>query len=273
MDATKCSRRSAGLTRRYFRSGSTMSFASWPLRGKPSITSNSTGQRSAMPVAERLIRKGSDRLPQRSWTQISPAAARLASPRWLITSGGPAPPPGEIHYAAAQARRRGEDVILLSVGDPDFATPPDDRRGRGRCAAEWRHALRRCPGPARPAASGGRPAPAGDRTRGLGRERRHPRRGAECLFVTTLCLCERGTRCWYRSRWYVTYEAVIRASGRGARCRGRRRRGGSGLIRRRWPPVSRRAAAPSSSPNPVQPDRNRDDGGGAGGAGEGGARA
>src|SRR5437868_4781500 len=29
----------------------------------------------------------------------------------------------DIHYAAFEARRRGEDVIILSVGDPDFPTP------------------------------------------------------------------------------------------------------------------------------------------------------
>ena len=28
----------------------------------------------------------------------------------------------DIHYAAVEARGRGEDVIVLSVGDPDFAT-------------------------------------------------------------------------------------------------------------------------------------------------------
>jgi arginine:pyruvate transaminase len=30
----------------------------------------------------------------------------------------------EIHIRAVQRRRRGEDVILLSIGDPDFETPP-----------------------------------------------------------------------------------------------------------------------------------------------------
>lgn len=28
----------------------------------------------------------------------------------------------DIHYAAYEAQRRGEDVIILSVGDPDFPT-------------------------------------------------------------------------------------------------------------------------------------------------------
>ena len=29
----------------------------------------------------------------------------------------------DIHYAASAAQRKGEDVIILSVGDPDFPTP------------------------------------------------------------------------------------------------------------------------------------------------------
>ena len=29
----------------------------------------------------------------------------------------------DLHYSAKQAKGRGEDVIVLSVGDPDFATP------------------------------------------------------------------------------------------------------------------------------------------------------
>ena len=29
----------------------------------------------------------------------------------------------DLHYRAKQAKERGEDVIVLSVGDPDFGTP------------------------------------------------------------------------------------------------------------------------------------------------------
>ncbi len=29
----------------------------------------------------------------------------------------------EIHHRAVEAKRRGEDVIILSIGDPDFDTP------------------------------------------------------------------------------------------------------------------------------------------------------
>ena len=44
------------------------------------------------------------------------------SPRvdWV---GGDGPAAWAIHVAAVAARNRGEDVILMSVGDPDFATP------------------------------------------------------------------------------------------------------------------------------------------------------
>ena len=35
----------------------------------------------------------------------------------------------EIHFAAMKAKRAGADVIVLSLGDPDFATPqPIDRK-------------------------------------------------------------------------------------------------------------------------------------------------
>lgn len=36
--------------------------------------------------------------------------------------GGESVSAWDIHYAAAEAQLRGEDVIVLSVGDPDFAT-------------------------------------------------------------------------------------------------------------------------------------------------------
>jgi aspartate/methionine/tyrosine aminotransferase len=35
----------------------------------------------------------------------------------------PRPAAWDIHYAAVAAQRAGEDAIVLSVGDPDFATP------------------------------------------------------------------------------------------------------------------------------------------------------
>ena len=47
--------------------------------------------------------------------QYSPLVKRIAgdgADAWLT------------HYAARQAQERGEDVILLSVGDPDLDTPP-----------------------------------------------------------------------------------------------------------------------------------------------------
>lgn len=38
--------------------------------------------------------------------------------------GGPSASAWRLHAEAMAAKRRGEDVIVLSVGDPDFATPP-----------------------------------------------------------------------------------------------------------------------------------------------------
>ena len=43
--------------------------------------------------------------------------------RWTQGLQGPATDAWDIHHQATQRARRGEDVILLSVGDPDFDTP------------------------------------------------------------------------------------------------------------------------------------------------------
>src|SRR5690242_20820205 len=48
------------------------------------------------------------------YVQFSPLVQRIGgdgAEAWLT------------HYAAVAARERGEDVIILSVGDPDLATP------------------------------------------------------------------------------------------------------------------------------------------------------
>ena len=42
---------------------------------------------------------------------------------WTSGLAGPATDAWLIHYDATARARRGEDVIILSVGDPDFTTP------------------------------------------------------------------------------------------------------------------------------------------------------
>ncbi len=118
-----------------------------------------------------------------------------------------------VHVEAMAARARGEDVVVMSVGDPDFATPEPIREAAIA-------ALR-----------------AGDThyTGVSGREdlrariaERHRERtgnpttaenvvvlaGAQCgLFSTAQCLCAQGDEAVVLDPCYVTYDAAIRASG------------------------------------------------------------
>ena len=48
----------------------------------------------------------------------------------------------DIHYRARERREAGEDVILLTVGDPDFDTPPAIVDEAGRSLRHRAHALR-----------------------------------------------------------------------------------------------------------------------------------
>jgi arginine:pyruvate transaminase len=127
--------------------------------------------------------------------------------------GGPGAAAWEIHYAAAQARRRGEDVILLSVGDPDFATPLSIvetavsalRAGDTHYAdVQGRPGLRLAVA-ARHQAGTGLVTSADDVIILAGAQ--------NGLFVSTLCLCDAGDEVLVPQPMYVTYEAVIRASG------------------------------------------------------------
>ena len=44
----------------------------------------------------------------------------------------------DIHHAAFQAASQGEDIIILSVGDPDFATPAFITDAAANpCATAW----------------------------------------------------------------------------------------------------------------------------------------
>lgn len=119
----------------------------------------------------------------------------------------------QIHAQANAAAARGEDVIVLSVGDPEFAAP---QAVTERAAAALR---------------------AGDThyTTIIGRtplrERIAARHRARCgqdvdignvvvtsgaqnaLFVASLCLCEHGDEVLVPEPLYLTYEATVRAGG------------------------------------------------------------
>ncbi len=118
-----------------------------------------------------------------------------------------------LHARALAARARGEDVIVLSVGDPDFATPapivdeavralragdthytPVIGREILRQAVADRH--RRCTGQAVGVANVGIAA------------------GAQsALFATAMCLLEAGDEVIALDPMYVTYEATLGATG------------------------------------------------------------
>src|SRR5580704_3124615 len=119
----------------------------------------------------------------------------------------------EIHHAAQQALERGEDVIILSVGDPDFATPEviveravSALRGGDTHYAE---VVGRLPL---------RAAIAKEFVRQTGCHADADNviavAGAQNgLFATSLCLCEAGDEVIVPEPMYLTYEASVRASG------------------------------------------------------------
>jgi len=124
----------------------------------------------------------------------------------------------DIHYAAIEARGRGEDVIVLSVGDPDFAT--DARISAAASAAleqgdtHYTHVL------GRPAL---REAIAAKQQRLLGIEVSADNvalvAGAQNgLFATSMCLFSSGDEVLVPEPMYLTYEACIHASGAKIAC-------------------------------------------------------
>ncbi|WP_296660752.1 aminotransferase class I/II-fold pyridoxal phosphate-dependent enzyme [Paraburkholderia sp.] len=119
----------------------------------------------------------------------------------------------EIHQAAVQASERGEDVIVLSVGDPDFATPDIivERAVAALREGDTHYSAIMGRAPLRAAIA-----------------REHTLRsgcvvdkdnvmlcaGAQNgLFAASLCLCEAGDEVLVPEPMYLTYEAAIRASG------------------------------------------------------------
>lgn len=120
----------------------------------------------------------------------------------------------EIHHAAQQAFNKGEDVIVLSVGDPDFATPQVivDRAVAALRDGDTHYAevVGRAPL---------RAAIAQDHARQTGNLSVDANNvivvaGAQNgLFATSLCLCEAGDEIIVPEPMYLTYEASVRASG------------------------------------------------------------
>jgi arginine:pyruvate transaminase len=119
----------------------------------------------------------------------------------------------DIHNAAYEAKRRGEDVIILSVGDPDFPTPDFITDAAIHALREGdthyteiagRQALRE--------AIAGRYGKLFDRP--LQASNVIIVAGAQnALFATSMCLLTAGDEVIALDPMYVTYEATLKASG------------------------------------------------------------
>ncbi|WP_438390625.1 pyridoxal phosphate-dependent aminotransferase [Caballeronia sp. DA-9] len=120
----------------------------------------------------------------------------------------------EIHHAAQQAFNKGNDVIILSVGDPDFATPEVivDRAIDALREGDTHYAevVGRAPL---------RAAIARDHVRQTGNQDIDENNvivvaGAQNgLFATSMCLCEAGDEIIVPEPMYLTYEASVRVTG------------------------------------------------------------
>jgi arginine:pyruvate transaminase len=119
----------------------------------------------------------------------------------------------KIHSAALAAAERGEDVIVLSVGDPDFATPEviTERAVQALRAGDTHYS-----------------AVSGRHELRLAIAKEHARQSGQlvcadqvivtggaqnALFAVALCLCEAGDEVLVPEPMYLTYEASIRAGG------------------------------------------------------------
>ena len=117
------------------------------------------------------------------------------------------------HYEAVAARERGEDVIILSVGDPDLETPtPVIERAVAQLRGGDTHYV---PAAGRPAlreaiarvhsVRSGQPVDAGNVTYFAGAQ--------NALFVASLCLAGPGDEVVTFEPLYPTYPATIEVSG------------------------------------------------------------
>jgi arginine:pyruvate transaminase len=127
--------------------------------------------------------------------------------------GGEGAAAWDIHSRAAQRRRRGDDIILLSVGDPDFDTPAPivDAAVESLRAGRTHYMpiigepeLRRAIAEGHSRASGQQ----------VGPENVAVLAGAQCaLFCAALCVLDAGDEIIVPEPMYVTYEAVIGTAG------------------------------------------------------------
>jgi aspartate/methionine/tyrosine aminotransferase len=118
-----------------------------------------------------------------------------------------------VHYAAREAQERGEDVILLSVGDPDLDTPaPVLERAIDRLRAGDTHYTPACGREhlraaiaAAHSARSGQPVDAGNVIFLAGAQ--------NALFVTSLCVAAPGDEVIALEPLYPSYPATLEVSG------------------------------------------------------------
>ncbi len=119
----------------------------------------------------------------------------------------------DLHYLAKQAKTRGEDVILLSVGDPDFATPDAViekalqamREGDTHYTSILGHEELRVTIAEQHRARSGQAIDAANVITMSGAQ--------NALFACSLCLLDPGDEAIVLQPMYVTYEATVQASG------------------------------------------------------------
>ncbi len=127
--------------------------------------------------------------------------------------GGEGAQAWEIHSRAVERVRRGDDVIVLSIGDPDFDTPADIVEA---CIDSLRAGNTHYTGVVGEPAL--RQAIAASHRRMTGQQTSADNvvvfSGAQnALFAAALCLLDKGDEVIAPEPMYVTYEAVIGASG------------------------------------------------------------
>jgi aspartate/methionine/tyrosine aminotransferase len=119
----------------------------------------------------------------------------------------------DIHYAACDAQARGEDAIVLSIGDPDFATADEICAAAIQAINEGdthythvigRPALREAIA-AKQSALLGQPVSADNVALVAGAQ--------NGLYATAMCLFEQGDEVLVPEPMYLTYAASIQASG------------------------------------------------------------
>ncbi|MFZ5792738.1 MAG: pyridoxal phosphate-dependent aminotransferase [Pseudomonadota bacterium] len=127
--------------------------------------------------------------------------------------GGEGAAAWDIHFRAAQMRRQGRDVIVLSVGEPDFDTPPTIVEAAAAAMRSGRTHYGEIVGERelRAAIAAKHHAETGQKTDA---DQVVVMAGAQCaLYSAAVCVLDAGDEVIVPEPAYVTYQAVIGASG------------------------------------------------------------